>query len=66
MKLRLTELEFLLEDFLNFCETKNLSKKTTASYEQTLKLFLLYLKDEHEVEDPKDVKAGHIRLYIKY
>lgn len=66
MKLKLTELEFLLEDFLIYCQSKNLSPKTLLSYEQTLKLFLLYLKNEHEIEDPVKVKAGHIRQYVKY
>ncbi|KZZ86241.1 tyrosine-type recombinase/integrase [Bacillus sp. SJS] len=64
--MKLTELEFLLEDFLLYCETKNLSQKTLSSYEQSIKLYLLYLKEEHEIEDPNKVKAGHVRQYVKY
>ncbi|MGE7601285.1 tyrosine-type recombinase/integrase [Peribacillus sp. NPDC097675] len=64
--MKLTELEFFLEDFLLYCQSKNLSLKTLASYEQSLKLFLLYLKNEHEVIEPNKVKTGHIRQYIKY
>jgi site-specific recombinase XerD len=42
--MRLSELEFHLEDFLLACQSKNLSPKTLSSYEQSLKLFLAYLK----------------------
>ena len=64
--MKLTELEFFLEDFLIYCQSKNLSPKTLSSYEQSLKLFMLYLKNEHEIKGPKYVKAGHIRQYVKY
>ena len=64
--MKLTEIEFYLEDFLVYCQSKNLSHKTTSSYEQSIKLFLVYLKDEHHVEDPEKVKIAHIRLYVKY
>ncbi|WP_419146636.1 tyrosine-type recombinase/integrase [Priestia endophytica] len=37
-----------------------------SSYEQTLKLFILYLKNEQEIEEPNKVKAGHIRQYVRY
>lgn len=66
MNLKLTELEFFLQDFLMYCQSKNLSIKTLSSYEQSLKLFILYLKVEHEIEEPEKVKPGHIRQYIKY
>lgn len=31
--MKITELEFYLEDFLTYCQVKNLSKKTLSSYE---------------------------------
>lgn len=64
--MKLTELEFLLEDFLIYCQSKNLSGKTISSYEQSIKLFILYLKNEQEIEDPKEVRTGHLRQYMKY
>jgi integrase/recombinase XerD len=64
--MKLSELEFYLEDFLLACQSKNLSPKTLSSYEQSLKLFLAYLKAEHEVEDVQRVKTGHIRQYVVY
>jgi len=49
-----------------YCSSKNLSRKTLASYEQTLKLFVMYLKEQFDIEDVKKVQSGHIRQYIKY
>lgn len=51
---------------MNYCEVKNLSKKTISSYEQTLSLFALYLKKEQKVKEAGEVKEIHIREYIKY
>jgi integrase/recombinase XerD len=65
-EMKLSELEFHLEDFLFYCQSKNLSKKTVISYEQSLKLFIIYLKDEHEIKEPNEVKTAHIRKYIRF
>ena len=64
--MKLTELEFYLEDFLLYCQSKNLSEKTISSYDQSIKLYLIYLKHEYEIEDPEKVKAAHIRKYVQY
>lgn len=62
----ISDFEFYFEDFMLFCTSKNLSPKTLKSYEQTLKLFQLYLQKEFGIDSPKDVRAFHIRHYIKY
>lgn len=49
-----------------YCDSKHLSKKTLSSYEQTLKLFALYLKNEYKIDEIDKVKSAHIRQYIKY
>ncbi|WYV20177.1 tyrosine-type recombinase/integrase [Paenibacillus sp. FSL H8-0175] len=49
-----------------FCSSKNLSRKTMASYEQALKLFGQYLKQQFKIEEVTKVQTGHIRQYIKY
>jgi site-specific recombinase XerD len=64
--MKMSEMEFFLEDFLVFCQSKNLSPKTLSSYEQSLKLFIAYLKNEHDVDEVISVKAGHIRQYIAH
>lgn len=62
----MTDLEFQLDNFMLYCSSKNLSRKTLASYEQTLKLFKSFLQTEFEVTEVSKVQSGHIRQYIKY
>ncbi|WP_237690661.1 site-specific integrase [Paenibacillus caui] len=49
-----------------YCRSRNLAKKTLASYEQTLKLFGVYLKEHFQIEDAKRVQSRHIRQYVKH
>ncbi|MGQ7276612.1 tyrosine-type recombinase/integrase [Brevibacillus thermoruber] len=62
----MTDLEFQIDNFMLYCASKNLSKKTLASYEQSLKLFAHYLQKEHGIEEVCRIQSGHIRHYIKY
>jgi integrase/recombinase XerD len=62
----MTDFEFQIENFMLYCTSKNLSRKTLASYEQSLKLFAAYLKEHFKIVDPGRVQSGHIRQYIKY
>jgi integrase/recombinase XerD len=62
----LTDLQFQIENFMLYCTSRNLSRKTVASYEQTLKLFGLYLAKYFQIENAKKVESGHVRQYIKY
>ncbi len=47
------QIDYDVDDFMNYCEVKNLSKKTLSSYEQTLKLLVLYLKDVSVASKPQ-------------
>lgn len=49
-----------------YCDSKNLSKKTMMSYEQTLRLFFIYLQEEKQVADMNKVTETLIREYINY
>lgn len=60
------DVEVQIDNFMLYCTSKNLSKKTLGSYEQTLKLFAQYLQKEHGISDVKRIQSGHIRHYIKY
>lgn len=60
------KIDFQIDDFMLYCESKGLSKKTMASYEQTLKLFAIYLENEYEITDATKVKPEIVRKYIKY
>ncbi|WP_431088146.1 tyrosine-type recombinase/integrase [Paenibacillus sp. 8b26] len=61
-----SEITFQIENFMLYCTSRNLAKRTLASYEQTLKLFAVYLEREHQTTDFKEVGSGHIRMYVKY
>ena len=43
-------IDFEIDDFMNNCDYKNLSRKTMKSYEQSLRLFVKYLNDRNEEE----------------
>ncbi|MBA9088397.1 site-specific recombinase XerD [Fontibacillus solani] len=59
----MTDFEFQIENFMLYCTSRNLAKKTLSSYEQTLRLFGAYLRDHFEIEDAKKVQSGHIRQF---
>lgn len=61
-----TEFSYQIENYMLYCDAKSLSTKTKASYEQTLGLFRAYLQNHHKITDARDVKAVHIRAYIKH
>ena len=60
------EFDLQLDSFMLHCDSKHLSEKTLKSYEQTLKLFGNFLKQELNIDDASKVKSSHIRQYIKY
>lgn len=49
----MTDFEFQLDNFMLYCSSKNLARKTLASYEQTMKLFGKYLSEQFQIEDAK-------------
>lgn len=60
------EFDIHLDNFLLYCESKNLTRKTLKSYSQTLQLFFVYLEKECKIDEIDKVKTSHIRTYIKY
>ena len=58
------QIDYDIDDFITYCEVKNLSKKTISSYEQTLRLFAIYLKRECNVKEAGDTKEIHIMKYM--
>lgn len=59
-------MEILLDEFMIYCESKNLSKKTMMSYEQTLRLFFNYLNEERNIVNLSSISEKTIREYITY
>ena len=59
-------LEFYLEDFMEHCILKELSKKTLNSYELTLQLFFKYLKEEYMISMIQNITYEQIDSYLKF
>ena len=58
------DFDFQLDDFMLYCRTQQLRPKTMASYEQTLRLFQKWLKEELQIETVDKVTEPIIRRYI--
>ncbi len=58
------KIDYEVDDFMNYCDYKGLSKKSMRSYEQTLRLFIRYLKDECNITSTGDIKEQMIKEYI--
>ena len=50
-----------VEMFIEHCENKGLATKTIGSYEQTLRLLMLYL-DEQGITQTEKITHGHSEL----
>lgn len=64
--MKLSKLDLQIDDFMSYCESKDLTRKTMLSYEATLKLFARYLQDELKIEDSTKVNDRIVRDYILY
>ena len=54
-----------IEDFINYCVfEKGLSDKTKESYENDLKVYSEFLK-ENNIEDIENIKSDHIKDFLK-
>lgn len=58
------KIDYEVDDFMNYCDYKGLSKKSMKSYEQTLRLFIRYLKDECNIANTGDIKEQTIKNYL--
>lgn len=56
----------LIQDFLDYCMYKNLSKKTLKSYNQTLMLLMRYLEEEKDIDDIHKVNKDIVQEYIQF
>ena len=43
------QIDYEVDEFIDYCTSKNLLTKTIGSYEQTLRLLTQYLKDNYKV-----------------
>ncbi len=53
-----------IDEYMLYCQSKQLSEKTMESYEQTLHLFERLCGDEMLIENVTEITEGFIRRYI--
>ena len=58
------DFDFYIDEYLYYCQSRRLRPKTMTSYEQTLRLFERWLREEAGVETPELVREQTIRRYI--
>ena len=56
--------DFFIDEYLYNCQSRRLRPKTMNSYEQTLRLFERWVKEQEGVETPAEVHEQTIRRYI--
>lgn len=56
----------MLEQFLFYCDSKNLTRKTLRSYDQSLRLFILFLENECDIAHVTDIQGFHFKKYVAY
>lgn len=60
------KLEDIIQDYINYCDYKNLSTKTIKAYYQTLVLFAKYLEEEKGISNINDINKGVVEEYITF
>lgn len=58
------ELDWQLDEFMVYCRSRQLREKTMASYEQTLRLFERWCKEQMSIETVDKITESVIRRYI--
>lgn len=57
---------FYIEDFMEYCKLKGLSRKTMKSYESSLLLFSKYVEEEFQLSKVEEIKLTHTKEYVKF
>ena len=58
--------DFYIEDFMEYCKLKELSRKTMRAYESSLLLFSKYVDEEFQLLRVGEIKSEHVIDYIKF
>ena len=59
-----TDFEYLIEEYMVYCKSRQLREKTLISYEQALRLFERWCNEEMKIFDVLDITESVIRKYI--
>ena len=55
------KIDLEVDDFMSYCDYKNLAQRTILSYEQTLRLFIRYLQDIYKVTKTEQIILNYIK-----
>ena len=58
------DFDFFIDEYLYYCQSRRLRPKTLNSYEQTLRLFERWTKEQEGIASPLEVMEQTIRHYI--
>ena len=58
------DLDWLIDDYMIYCRSKQLREKTMNSCEQALRLFQRWCKDSLNIETVDKISEGVVRRYI--
>lgn len=58
------EMNRMIALYMEYCQSKQLRRKTMLSYEQSLKLFAVWLADTQEITQVEKITQAHVRRYI--
>lgn len=58
------DFDYYIDEYLYFCRSRRLRPKTMQSYEQTLRLFERWAREQEQIESPLEVREQTIRHYI--
>ena len=56
--------DWQIDEFMVYCQSKQLRPKSMQSYEQALRLFERWCKEERQIEKVDEVKENDVRRYI--
>jgi len=59
-----TKMDYLIGEYMIYCRSRQLREKTMLSYEQALRLFEKWCKEELNIDDVSEITEGVIRRYI--
>lgn len=60
------QFDYDIDDFMSYCQSRNLRPHTMKSYEQALRIFERYMVEIHQIKEASEVREGHIKEYIQY
>lgn len=58
------DFDFYIDEYMYYCQSRHLRPRTLSSYEQTLRLFERWVREEESLESPAEVREQTIRHYI--